>query len=458
MLSCANPSSERKFFRVICAGIYFFVLSQFSVLADDVTLTWNPSTDTGVAGYKIYYGTASRVYTNSLDVGNDTNVLISGLVEGTTYFFAATTYDSVGDESDFSTEVSEYIINTNSATAPISNPVNSSPTTNNTPVPVFNPPISPTNSNPIIVVTNSGASSVPNKFTGNQAPTLNPIANFTVNENSGLKSIVLSGITSGATNEHQTLQITAVSSNPNLIANLKVIYINPQTTGTLTLRPAINASGSAAITVAVNDGGKSNNIVNQTFTVTVSPTGQNNSTSSIATTTTPTASPTTSAPTTSISIFAPIISKQLTNMVAMRGKTVSLSVAASGIEPLRYQWKFNGVSIPSAKNPVLTMNNVQANQAGSYSISISNPAGTMSSSITKLEIYSNTAAVLTSTNSFKGQFNFSVAGISGYQYVVQASSNLKDWVSIQTNTSPFAFSDVDAAKYNQRFYRTYCLQ
>jgi hypothetical protein len=71
-----------------------------------VTLTWRPSSATNVAGYKIYYGTACHTYAGAVVVGNTTNTAIAGLAPGTTYFFAATTYDRAGDESAFSNEAS----------------------------------------------------------------------------------------------------------------------------------------------------------------------------------------------------------------------------------------------------------------------------------------------------------------------------------------------------------------
>ena len=71
-----------------------------------VTLAWNASTDPSVAGYNVYYGGASGVYTNKIPAGNTTNATISGLIQGTTYYFAATTYTSSGMESPFSSEVS----------------------------------------------------------------------------------------------------------------------------------------------------------------------------------------------------------------------------------------------------------------------------------------------------------------------------------------------------------------
>jgi len=71
-----------------------------------VTLAWNRSSDTNVVGYNVYYGGASSAYTNEISVGNATNATITGLVQGTTYYFAATTYVSSGMESPFSSELS----------------------------------------------------------------------------------------------------------------------------------------------------------------------------------------------------------------------------------------------------------------------------------------------------------------------------------------------------------------
>ena len=71
-----------------------------------VDILWQPSPDTNVIGYNLYYGTSSRGYTNEISLGNTTSATISGLVGGVTYYFAATSYDATGDESDFSNEIS----------------------------------------------------------------------------------------------------------------------------------------------------------------------------------------------------------------------------------------------------------------------------------------------------------------------------------------------------------------
>lgn len=71
-----------------------------------VVIGWNQSSNTNVVGYKLYYGTISRDYTNVLVLGNVTNATVSGFSPGSTYFFAATTYTPSGMESAYSSEVS----------------------------------------------------------------------------------------------------------------------------------------------------------------------------------------------------------------------------------------------------------------------------------------------------------------------------------------------------------------
>jgi len=61
---------------------------------------------------------------------------------------------------------------------------------------------------------------------------------------------------------------------------------------------------------------------------------------------------------------------------------------------------------------------------------------------------------LTQAGMQNGSFGFSVNGQAGAQYVVEASTNLVNWVRMATNTVPFAFTDPDSAKYPQRFYRS----
>ena len=74
--------------------------------APKVTLAWDASASSTVAGYRLYYGMSSRTYTDVLEVGNLTSGTVSNLAPANTYYFAVTAYDVAGLESDFSGEIS----------------------------------------------------------------------------------------------------------------------------------------------------------------------------------------------------------------------------------------------------------------------------------------------------------------------------------------------------------------
>lgn len=71
-----------------------------------VTLAWNASPSSTIAGYHLYYGGASQAYTNTIDAGASTLLTVSNLAPQATYFFAVTSYDVLGLESAFSSEIS----------------------------------------------------------------------------------------------------------------------------------------------------------------------------------------------------------------------------------------------------------------------------------------------------------------------------------------------------------------
>ena len=79
--------------------------------AATVQVTWNPNTEPDLAGYKIYYGTASGVYGDPIDVGNVTgHVMEITPQHGATYYFALTAYDTSGNESGYSDEATCFIL------------------------------------------------------------------------------------------------------------------------------------------------------------------------------------------------------------------------------------------------------------------------------------------------------------------------------------------------------------
>lgn len=70
-----------------------------------IAIAWNPSVSPNVAGYDIYYGGVSGIYTNEVFAGNVTNVTVPGLANGDTYYFVATAVSSAGFQSSFSSQL-----------------------------------------------------------------------------------------------------------------------------------------------------------------------------------------------------------------------------------------------------------------------------------------------------------------------------------------------------------------
>jgi len=73
--------------------------------AQQLTLAWDASASTNVAGYRLYYGTNTRSY----QFVTNTGLILTQAVllpHRGRWFFAATAYDANGLESDFSSEVS----------------------------------------------------------------------------------------------------------------------------------------------------------------------------------------------------------------------------------------------------------------------------------------------------------------------------------------------------------------
>ncbi|MBK9997108.1 MAG: hypothetical protein IPO99_08180 [Nitrospira sp.] len=70
-----------------------------------VTVTWTANSEADLRGYRVYVGTRSGVRSQSFDVGNVTSTRLT-LPLGSTYWFSVAAYDSSGNESSPSGEIS----------------------------------------------------------------------------------------------------------------------------------------------------------------------------------------------------------------------------------------------------------------------------------------------------------------------------------------------------------------
>ena len=83
---------------------------------------------------------------------------------------------------------------------------------------------------------------------------------------------------------------------------------------------------------------------------------------------------------------APVITAQPTNQTAPAGGTAAFSAGVNGLPPLFYQWRFNPMNtsnttnLSNATNLTLTLSGITTNQAGNYSLVVSNNLGAATSS------------------------------------------------------------------------------
>jgi hypothetical protein len=131
----------------------------------------------------------------------------------------------------------------------------------------------------------------------------------------------------------------------------------------------------------------------------------------------------------SVNPAAPGITSPPQNQTVAAGSAATFSVTASGSAPLTYQWRFSGTNLAGANSASLSLFNVQPQQAGNYSVVVSNAAGTVTSgnailSVTcSFSLSANSAAF----NSAAGSSNVSVTTQGGCSWSV---ANAPGWITI----------------------------
>lgn len=144
-------------------------------------------------------------------------------------------------------------------------------------------------------------------------------------------------------------------------------------------------------------------------------------------------------------VVPPTISTNPVNTTASSGGAVSLNVVANG-GALSYQWMLNGTNIIGATNATLAIGNFSAANVGSYTVKITNVAGTVAS-----------VAVSLATADIKMFAGVVVDGPLGSNYLIQAASNLSsNWTTL-TNlalpSQPYIYIDYNSPTNVQQFYR-----
>ena len=187
--------------------------------AAQVTLVWEASTDPGVAGYKLYYGKASRTYGTPVDVGKVTEFTLSDIEEGRNCYFTVTAYDSNRNESAYSTELECFTL---------------------VPAPVVNGSISPSNA----VVVSRGMS---------QTFLLSPAANYAIVD------VLVDDATVGSVTTYAFSNVDcnhSISANFATVTNSQIITASTGANGSISPSDSVSVShgSSKTFTITPNTG------------------------------------------------------------------------------------------------------------------------------------------------------------------------------------------------------------
>ena len=489
-------------------------LSSFTAAANQtasITLTWTPSSSTNVAGYDIYYGTVSSNFTSSLTVSNVSQVTIPGLTNGTTYYFAVRTFSSSGYLSMFSPQISD-VASTPAIPATITSQLGSpsgqfSFSVSGTIGDLYAVEASTNLVNWVIVGTNTA----PFNFVDTNASQFcrrfyravyDPGTN--VNSSSTTPSPAIAQLTSTFMNAagQYSFTVTGTTGDPYAVeasTNLmnwvilgtntapfnfvdtnasqfsrrfyRAVYepginINSSLTtpspgaGQITSASA-KVAGQFSFTVTGTTGDlyaveASTNLVNWVIL------GTNTAPFNFVDTNASQFSrrfyravyePGTNAASSSTTTTAQTAG-QLTSASLKTAGQFSFTVTGTTGDPYAVEASTNLVNWT-----ILTTNTVPFNFVDTNASQFSRrfyravPAQYAAATSTATTPPSPAPAITASSVNSAGHFSFTVSGISGYRYAVEASTNLVNWTILQANVAPFNFEDKNSANFSRRFYR-----
>jgi len=99
-------------------------------------------------------------------------------------------------------------------------------------------------------------------------------------------------------------------------------------------------------------------------------------------------------------ISKPKIVQQPQSITLPAGSTATFEVEVTGTPPFTFQWFFEGNPIEGATNATLTISNIQIEQAGAYTVKVSNQVGSTMSAPAILRVFSSPPVIVEQPKSF----------------------------------------------------------
>jgi len=152
----------------------------------------------------------------------------------------------------------------------------------------------------------------------------------------------------------------------------------------------------------------------------------------------------------------PTYTQAPTNVLATLGGSVTLNAqSATGVPSPSFQWLASGSILLGANTSTMTLNNIQLADAGPYSIVLSNFTGSVTGMVANVTVVVPLDLMLTKVQT-NGTSEFRLTGTASHGFVLQASTNLANWLPLFTNPTPgvpLNFLDVTSTNFPMRFYR-----
>jgi hypothetical protein len=153
----------------------------------------------------------------------------------------------------------------------------------------------------------------------------------------------------------------------------------------------------------------------------------------------------------------PQITSQPQPLSLYLGGMGSFQVGASGSQPLTFQWYKDSAPVSAATNAAIFLVNVDASLSADYRVVLANDYGSVTSQWAHLTVAVPPPSASLSRPALNDRgLQFQISGPAGHSYAVEASSNLTQWVELQTlinQNGTMLFLDPGATNQPCRFYR-----
>jgi hypothetical protein len=164
-----------------------------------------------------------------------------------------------------------------------------------------------------------------------------------------------------------------------------------------------------------------------------------------------------------VTSLAPVISVQPQSRTITRGSTLTLVTAGVGVPTPNFQWQFKGTNIGTGS--ALTIPNATVANQGNYQCVLSNPSGSVTSSVVAVSVTQVVRIpqpqIMSLTPNNDGTMGLLYYGSSGHTYEIQTSSDLVQWTPLGTNSPTEAmnlFIDTNTSQNSSRYYRLKVVQ